>query len=131
MVRRIESLGYWGEARAMVWLEKRGYRIIEHQYRCKCGEIDIVAEACGILVFVEVKTRNSDFGILPCQSVNEIKQTRIKNTASHFIAYSSELADNGSRLTRVDTEISGYRFDVVEIIKAENKAYIRHLVNAF
>jgi putative endonuclease len=52
-----KKLGRWGESVAAHHLQARGYRIVERNWRCQRGEIDLVAENDGMLVFVEVKTR--------------------------------------------------------------------------
>jgi putative endonuclease len=52
-----KKLGRWGESVAAHHLQARGYRIVERNWRCQRGEIDLVAETEGMLVFVEVKTR--------------------------------------------------------------------------
>jgi len=54
------ALGRKGEDEAVKALKKGGYRIIERNYRCSYGEIDIVAVHNGVVVFIEVKTRGSD-----------------------------------------------------------------------
>ena len=48
--------GKWGEDKAAEFLKGKGYSIIERNYRCRCGEIDIIAERAGTVHFVEVKT---------------------------------------------------------------------------
>lgn len=55
-----KSLGNKGEKRAAAYLTSKGYKIIERNYRCKLGEIDLIAEKDNIIVFVEVKTRSND-----------------------------------------------------------------------
>jgi putative endonuclease len=52
-----KALGALGEERAREFLKKRGYRIVETNFRCREGEIDIIARDGGYLVFVEVRTR--------------------------------------------------------------------------
>ena len=54
------SLGNKGEKRAAAYLKSKGYKIIERNYRCKLGEIDLIAEKDNIIIFVEVKTRAND-----------------------------------------------------------------------
>ena len=51
--------GNEGEAAAAEWLRARGYRIAERQFRCRFGEIDLIARKDGVLCFVEVKTRTN------------------------------------------------------------------------
>ena len=80
-----ERLGPAGETFAVKWLEQQGYSIITRNWRTKTGEIDIIAENCGILVFFEVKTLPhtplSDLDII----VGNKKQERICKTAKYFL----------------------------------------------
>jgi len=78
---RRRDTGILGEKLARDFLKKRGYRILETNYRCSHGEIDIVARRKDYLVFVEVRTRTSlDFGS-PEESITPVKQERLKATA--------------------------------------------------
>ena len=65
------ELGSDGEAEACEFLKKIGYKIVEKNYRCKIGEIDIVANEGDELVFVEVKTRSQKLFGDPSEAVNE------------------------------------------------------------
>lgn len=95
--------GKIGEARAVYYLKKAGYKIINTNYRCSVGEIDIIAIDGNVLVFLEVKSRkNTDFGN-PAEAVNYKKQQHIAKTAITYIKQNN-LFD------------SPVRFDVVEII---------------
>lgn len=113
-----QELGKNGEFKAEKYLIEHGYKIRCKNYRYKGGEIDIVAQKGNVIVFVEVKTRSEQYMILPCESVTRKKQYRIKNTAYMYIA---------------EKKIKGYyfRFDVLELIKKEDKWFIRHIENAF
>jgi len=74
--------GILGEKLAKDFLKKRGYHILETNYRCPEGEIDIVARHKDCLVFVEVRTKKSlEFGS-PEESITPAKQTRMRATAS-------------------------------------------------
>ena len=65
-------------------LKKRGYRILETNYRCPEGEIDIVAKHQGFLVFIEARTKTSlEFGI-PEESITITKQARLRTTAARY-----------------------------------------------
>lgn len=80
------ELGSWGEAAAARFLEGRGYSIRETNYRCREGEIDIVAEKGDSLVFVEVRTKRSlRFGT-PEESVTAAKKEKLSNAALHYVA---------------------------------------------
>ncbi len=76
--------GILGEKLARDFLEKRGYRIQETNYRCPEGEIDIVARHQDFLVFVEVRTKRSlDFGS-PEESITLAKKERMRATAFYY-----------------------------------------------
>jgi len=76
--------GIRGEKLARDFLKKQGYRILETNYRCPRGEIDIVAQHKDYLVFVEVRTKKSlEFGS-PEESITLAKKERLKTVASHY-----------------------------------------------
>jgi putative endonuclease len=78
--------GKEGEKAAVKFLKKKGYRIIEKNYRNKSGEIDIVAEQDQVLVFVEVKSRaGGEYGE-PLEAVTPHKQRKIGRVARGFVA---------------------------------------------
>ena len=75
-----------GEAIVAEYLRKRGCRIIAWQYRCRYGEIDLIAQDGKTLCFVEVKLRDRvDYG-LPREFVTAAKQRRLRITAEHYLA---------------------------------------------
>ena len=72
-----QEVGKLGEEAARKFLKKRGYRIRETGFRCRHGEIDIVAQKNDYLVFVEVRTKtNLDFGT-PEESITQAKKERL------------------------------------------------------
>lgn len=78
--------GQAGEKAAVKFLKKRGYRIVEKNYRNKAGEIDIIAEQDRVLVFVEVKSRaHAELGE-PLEAVTPHKQRKIGQVAKGFLA---------------------------------------------
>jgi len=78
------NTGILGEKLAKDFLKKRGYHILETNYRCPEGEIDIVARYKDSLVFIEVRTKRSlEFGS-PEESITPAKKQRMKATASHY-----------------------------------------------
>jgi putative endonuclease len=90
--------GILGEKLAKDYLRKRGYYIRQTNYRCPEGEIDIVAEHKGYLVFVEVKARRSlEFGI-PEESITTEKRERLRATAAHY----QQAHDKLPQLWRID-----------------------------
>ena len=107
-------LGRVGEKKSADYLKKKGYKIIETNYRTPMGEIDIIAQENGVTVFVEVKTRSSDEYGSPSQAVNYKKQEKYYKVASYYL----------QRTGKTDSEC---RFDVIEIEDGK----INHILNAF
>lgn len=109
-----QKIGRLGEDVAVRYLESKGYSIWARNFRCKAGEIDIVASKNGAISFIEVKTRR-DFNYgRPCESVTVNKKRHIQMSAEYYLKI---LEDKGYRPTRI-------HFDVIEVT-------IRHTENAF
>ncbi len=90
--------GILGEKLARDFLKKRGYHILETNYRCPEGEIDIVAKHKDSLVFIEVRTKKSlEFGS-PEESITPAKKERMRSTASQY----QQTHDNLPPLWRID-----------------------------
>ncbi|MBA7668506.1 hypothetical protein ES703_76618 [subsurface metagenome] len=90
--------GILGEKLAKDFLKKRGYRILETNYRCPEGEIDIVAKQKDYLVFIEVRTKKSlEFGS-PEESITPAKKKRMTATALHY----RQIHNNLPLLWRID-----------------------------
>ncbi|MFC1977279.1 YraN family protein [Chloroflexota bacterium] len=90
--------GILGEKLARDFLKKRGYRIVETNFRCPEGEIDIVANHKDFLVFVEVRTKTSlEFGS-PEESITPAKQGRMRASAFHYL----QTHNNSPSLWRID-----------------------------
>jgi len=77
--------GKRGEELAVAYLAEAGYRIVDRNYRCVFGEIDIVAEEGETLVFIEVKSRRSEAYGDPQLAVGREKQKRISRIAMHYL----------------------------------------------
>jgi putative endonuclease len=87
MTIKRQQLGKDGESMACAELETRGYRIIERRYRSRFGEIDIVSEQGGTIVFVEVKTKtDGSFGD-PVEAVTPQKQRQIVSMGQEYATY--------------------------------------------
>jgi putative endonuclease len=100
------SLGKMGEELAAAQLKAMKYRIIEQNYRCPLGEMDIIARERGSLVFVEVKTRaTKDFGG-PAAAVNERKQRQLSRVALMYLNQ-KKLKDVAARFDVVAVDLSG------------------------
>ena len=107
-------IGKQGEECASKYLEKNGYTIIQRNFECKQGEIDIIAKEKEEYVFIEVKTRqNLHYGV-PSESITQIKKKHIKNATKYYL-YINKL------------ENKFIRFDVIEVYKNKNKFYIKHI----
>ena len=117
-----KKTGNSGENTACLFLESKGYIIIEKNYKAFRKEIDIIAHRDGYIIFAEVKTRSSvKFGV-PSESVNFKKRQHIIFAAKKF------LLDNSGLYSKYQP-----RFDVIEIYhdKKSGKDYIRHIEAAF
>ena len=89
-----KELGAVGEKLARNFLKKKGYRIRQTNFRCREGQIDIVAERKGYLVFVEVRTKTgSSFGS-PEESVTFAKKEKLMATALAYLDTHKDLPDN-------------------------------------
>jgi len=78
-------IGSDGERAAAEFLEARGYRILDRNYRTKLGELDLVADERGTLVFVEVKVRRNDRFGGPAAAITLAKQARIARMAQQYL----------------------------------------------
>lgn len=92
------TIGNAGEALALRELKRLGYRIVETNFSAAGGEIDVVAEHRGVLVFVEVKARADDSFGTPLDAVDERKRRRLIRAAKAFLA-TRRISD---RLVRFD-----------------------------
>ena len=107
-------MGRAGEKRAVDFLKKKGFKILKTNYKVPVGEIDIIAEDDGVIVFIEVKTRSSDNYGNPCEAVDRKKQEKYYLTATFYL----------QKEKKMDREC---RFDVIEIENGQ----INHIFNAF
>jgi len=80
-----QGLGRTGERLAAEELSRRGYHILEQNFRCSHGEIDLVAEDAQDLIFIEVKTRRGNAYGLPEEAVTARKQQKIVQVASFYL----------------------------------------------
>jgi len=79
------NLGRRGEEISVEFLRKQGYKIMDRNYRCPQGEIDIVAKDKDVLCFVEVKTRRTEKYGLPAEAVNCHKQEKLARVALTYL----------------------------------------------
>lgn len=109
------AIGKRGEIEAARFLEKKGYKVMERNYRCRYGEIDLVAKDGHTVVFIEVKTRGSDRFGTPLASVDAKKQKKILLTSQFYIE-SNRLFDADMRFDVVGIEINGGKL-AFELVK--------------
>lgn len=109
--------GVYGEKLALKHLRRKGYKLVEKNYRAVKCEIDIIMQQRNTIVFVEVKTRAavSIYGTA-AEAVDMRKQNNIKKAAQAFL--------NSKKLNNVNA-----RFDVVEVYLDSNT--VNHIENAF
>ena len=116
-----DTLGRRGEALAAAYLEGAGYEIIDRNWRCPQGEIDIVAQRGGVLAFVEVKTRSSVAFGPPLQAVTPLKLARLRRLAGAWLD-----AHPGSRFSLT------VRIDVIGVVAPRGgPVEIDHLEQVF
>ena len=118
-MKRARTAGDQGEALAALYLERRGYVILDRQWRCRFGELDIVGcSPDGIVCFVEVKRRGHGSIGLPREFVDERKQERLRKAAAAYLA--------------ANREDSLARFDVAEIYEEKDGSLrVVYLEDAF
>jgi len=114
------QIGTLGEEIAVSDLQLKGMKILERNFRCRFGEIDIIAQMHDVVIFVEVKTRRSRKCGLPEESVDYRKQRRLRLLAGYYLAKHNSLPNV-------------YRFDVYAInLDRENRLVsVRVLENCF
>jgi putative endonuclease len=110
------DLGAFGERVAAAHLEAKGYRIRARNFRCREGEIDIVAEDGDCLVFVEVRTRRGDAFGTPAESVTAAKERRLLTVAKAYLQEHPDVPAN-QRIDVVGVELSRGRLLAVQHIE--------------
>ena len=115
---RNKQIGCEGENLAANFLVNRGYEIIARNWSCAAGEADIIARDADTLVFVEVKTRTSIEKGLPSDAVDQRKRGKYERIATYFTQ-------------RFEADSIPIRFDVISVLMKEDRATLRHHINAF
>ena len=110
-------LGMKGEDLAVVYLRKKGHKIIERNWRLGGYEIDIITEHDEFIVFVEVKTRSTSHWGNPEEDISKQRMRRMINGASNYL-----------KLNNIDKPT---RFDVVAIIMGDKEKEIEYFEDAF
>lgn len=112
-------IGSRGEETALAFLLEQGYHLLEKNYRCRLGEIDLILEDGPEVVFVEVKTRRSSLFGMPQEAVGLAKQTRIRRLAQFYLLSKKDL-------------VRPLRFDVIAIMySGSGEPEIQHLKGVF
>lgn len=107
-------IGKQGEDEVEKYLIKNGYKILDRNFSCKIGEIDIIALKNNQIIFIEVKTRtNTEYG-LPIEAITKIKLKHIYKTAEYYL-YSKNLQNEEVRI------------DAIAVYVQDNKYNINHI----
>ena len=110
-----DTLGRNGEQAAAEYLERAGLRILDRNWRCADGELDIVAAERGVLVICEVKTRSSGRFGSPLDAVSRSKQARLRRLAVRWLVAHGVLCDE-------------VRIDVIGLVRDQSDGYqIEHV----
>lgn len=109
-----QKVGKFGEDEAVKYLEQKGYKILDRNFSCKRGEIDIIALDKNEIVFIEIKARISLKYGLPSEAVTKNKLKHIYKTAEYYL-YTRNLLNENTRI------------DVIEVYIKNNQVIINHL----
>lgn len=113
------QIGIDAELLACRYLQKQGFKLLQQNYRCTKGEIDLIMQDQAVIVFVEVRYRSSkDYGSA-LETINKAKISKLKNSATYFL-------QKKNWLYRMDS-----RFDIVAINASESGEEIDWIKNAF
>lgn len=111
------DIGNIGEALALAFLVSKGYKILETNWRFKHKEIDIIAKKAPFIVFVEVKTRRTNYFGEPFTFVDKKKQGFLVKAANEYIIQHD-----------IDEDA---RFDIISVLHNDMKKDIQHIEDAF
>ena len=111
------QLGKKGEDLAADYLVSKEYKILERNWRFGKGEVDLICSKANYAVFVEVKTRSTDFFGQPEEAVNKKKQRYLIRAADDYV-------------NQKDLQLE-VRYDIISIILKQGSHTIRHLEDAF
>jgi putative endonuclease len=100
------ALGADGETAVAEWYVEHGYEVVERNWRCRAGELDLVLRRGRTFVFCEVKTRSSDAFGAPVEAVTRTKQARLRHLAAQW-------------LEEAPLHATDIRFDVASVLAGE------------
>lgn len=112
-----DELGNWGEEYSVIYLQKKGYEVVERNYRFQKNEIDIIAKFGNNLIIVEVKTRQTAEIGEPWRAVTKSKQKQIIKVANQYV-----------QANQIELDV---RFDIVSIVHNSYRTEIDHIEGAF
>lgn len=115
------KLGSLGEDYAAAWLAAQGWRILDRNWHCRYGELDIVAmNSEERIVFVEVKTRRATRFGTPQEAVTRSKQRNLRHAAMQWL-----------HTPECQTKYHGVRFDVITVMLRDGQPSVQHIKEAF
>ena len=113
-----KAIGDRGEAEVAKYLRRQGYTLLASQWRCRFGELDLVAKSRkGVICFLEVKLRSENAIALPREFVDSRKRERLRMAASAYLSQHE-----------LDAPV---RFDVAEVYQENRTLRVEYLENAF
>lgn len=117
-MRQKQILGKYGEDLAAQYLVDRGYEILDRNWRCPIGEIDLIAKDKSRFVFIEVKTRNGTGFGHPFEAITPLKMSRMRRLVAHWC---------------IQHEKAGVqvRLDAIAVLIKSGKVAIEHLKQVF
>lgn len=110
-----QRLGQQGEERALIFLQRQGLRLLERNFRCKVGELDLIMQHGATLVFVEVRQRASSRFGGAAASVTPAKQRRLLRAAQYFLLRYADLPPCRFDLLAIDGENLSWMQNVLEM----------------
>lgn len=113
-----KEIGNFGENIAEHYLKQKEYIILDRNFECRQGEIDLIALDKKEIVFIEVKTRTSNKYGTPSEAVNKIKQKHMLQTIKYYL-YIRNLSEEFIRI------------DVIEVYIKDNEYKVNHIKQAF
>lgn len=112
---KAKELGRFGEDQAKLYLEGKGYLLVERNFRCRWGEIDLIMLDRGQLVFIEVKARASFRFGRPEEAIGSQKIRRMRRLVGFYLAQHSSPSHWGLRLDAVAVDVEGASGRVLDI----------------
>ncbi|HEX2046262.1 MAG TPA: YraN family protein [Acidimicrobiales bacterium] len=111
MTQARRALGARGEDAVAAWYVSNGYEVVERNWRCKAGELDLILRRGRTFVFCEVKTRTSDAFGAPVEAVTRNKQVRVRHLAARW------LEDAPLRPTEIRFDVASVLAGKIEVVE--------------